>query len=107
MKRNYNILLLTLLLAFASCSFTATTFENPDKDKLLVQLITYVLEEGHFDPKDINDTFSEGVFKQYLNQIDPYKRYFYQSDIKEFEAYKTEIDDQIMEYDVSFFNLTN
>jgi carboxyl-terminal processing protease len=107
MKRNYNILLLTLLLAFASCSFTATTFENPDKDKLLVQLITYVLEEGHFDPKDINDTFSEGVFEQYLNQIDPYKRYLYQSDIKEFEAYKTEIDDQIMEHDVSFFNLTN
>ena len=106
MKRNYNILLLTLLLAFASCSFTTKTFEDPDKDKLLVQLITYVLEEGHFNPKDINDDFSEGVFDHYLEQMDPFKRYFYQSDIKEFGAYKTELDDQIMEYDVSFFNLT-
>ena len=107
MKRNYNILMLTLLLAFASCSFTTTTFEDPDKDKLLIQLITHVLEELHFDPKEINDEFSEAVFQHYLDQIDPFKRWFYLSDIKEFEAYKTEIDDQILEYNVDFFNLTH
>ena len=107
MKRNYNILMLTLLLAFASCSFTTTTFEDPDKDKLLIKLITYVLEQGHFNPKEMNDEFSEAVFQHYLDQIDPFKRWFYLSDIKEFEAYKTEIDDQILEYNVDFFNLTH
>ena len=106
MKRNYNILLLTLLLAFASCSFTTKTFDDPDKEKQLLELITHVLEQGHFNPKEINDGFSEGVFEHYLSQIDPFKRYFYQSDIKEFEAYKTEIDDQILNYEVDFFNLT-
>jgi len=106
MKRNYNILLLTLLLAFASCSFTTKTFDDPDKDKLLIELITHVLEQGHFNPKEINDDFSEGVFEHYLTQIDPFKRYFYQSDINEFAAYKTKIDDQITAYDLSFFNLT-
>ena len=107
MKRNYNILLLTLLLAFASCSFTTKTFEDSDKDRLLVQLITYVLEQGHFEPKDMNDAFSKGVFQDYLDQLDPFKRYFYASDIKEFRAYEEEIDDQLMEYDLSFFNLTH
>lgn len=107
MKRKYNILLLTLLLAFASCSFTTKTFEENDKDKLLVQLITYVLEQGHFDPKDMNDEFSAAVFEDYIDMIDPFKRYFYESDIKEFEKFKTQIDDQIMAYDLSFFNLTN
>lgn len=107
MKRKYNILLLTLLLAFASCSFTSKTFENDDKDKLLIQLITYVLEQGHFEPKEINDTFSEDVFDQFIDQIDPFKRYFYKSDIREFEKYKTEIDNQIMAYDITFFNLTH
>jgi carboxyl-terminal processing protease len=106
MKRNINILLITLLLAFASCSFTKNTFEDPSKEKLLVQLVSYLLEEGHFDPKNINDSFSEGVFDHYLEQMDPYKRYFYKSDIREFEAYRTEIDDQILSYDVTFFNLT-
>ena len=107
MKGNYKFLLLALLIAFASCSFTSKTFDDPDKDKLLIQLITYVLDNGHFDPQDLNDSFSENVFEDYLNQLDPFKRYFYASDIKEFEAYKTELDDQIKVYDVSFFNLTH
>lgn len=108
MKGNYKFLLLALLIAFASCSFTNKTFDdNPDKDKLLIQLITYVLDNGHFNPQDINDSFSENVYEDYLNQLDPFKRYFYESDIKEFEAYKTQIDDQIKDYDVAFFNLTH
>ncbi|WP_179004865.1 carboxy terminal-processing peptidase [Winogradskyella forsetii] len=107
MKGNYKFLLLALLIAFASCSFTSKKFEDPDKDKLLIQLITYLLDQGHFDPKDINDDFSSHVFDTYLDNIDPFKRYFYASDIKEFEAYKNNIDDQIKAYDVSFFNLTH
>jgi len=107
MKGNYKFLLLALLLAFASCSFTNKKFEDPDKDKLLIQLITYLLDQGHFDPQDINDSFSENVFEEYLNNLDPFKRYFYASDIKEFEAYKDQLDDQIKAYDLSFFNITH
>lgn len=107
MKRNYKYLVVLLLLAFASCSFTTKTFTNPDKDKLLVQVITYVLERGHFDPKALDDNFSEEVYNNYLQALDPLKRYFYDSDIKEFEAYKNSIDDQLKEYDISFFNLTH
>lgn len=107
MKRNYKLVLLVLMLAFASCSFTNKTFEDTNKDKLLIQLITYVLEEGHFSPQDLNDDFSENVFNDYLEQLDPFKRYFYESDIKEFEAYKDQLDDQIKAYDIAFFNLTH
>ena len=106
MRRNYKLMLLVLLLAFASCSFTTKKFDDPDKDKLLIQLITYVLEQGHFSPKDINDDFSEEVFTQYLEQLDPFKRYFLASDIKEFSEFKDQLDDQIKAYEVSFFNLT-
>ncbi|OIQ27364.1 MAG: tail-specific protease [Bacteroidetes bacterium MedPE-SWsnd-G2] len=107
MKRNYKVLLVVMLLAFASCSFTTKTFDDPDKDKLLIQLISYVLEQGHFDPKEVNDDFSENVYEDYLTQLDPFKRYFYQSDIDDFEAYKTQIDDQLKSYDITFFNLTH
>lgn len=107
MKRNYKLLLLVLLMAFASCSFTTKKFNDPDKDKLLIQLITYVLEQGHFNPKDINDDFSQQVFDGYLEQLDPFKRYFYESDIKEFRAYQDKLDDQIKAYDITFFNLTH
>jgi len=108
MKRNINILLLTLLLAFASCSFTTKTFDDSnDKDKLLIELIIHMLEQAHFEPKEMNDEFSANVFQDYLNQLDPYKRYFYQSDIEEFSVFETELDNQLMAYELTFFNLTH
>ncbi len=106
MKRNLYLLMLTILLAFASCSFTSKTFDDPDKDKMLVQIITYILERGHYDPKIMNDEFSAEVYSDYMENLDPFKRYFYQSDISEFEQYKTLLDDQLKDYDISFFNLT-
>lgn len=72
-----------------------------------MQLVTYLLEEGHFQPKDFNDSFSEDVYSRFLKTIDPYKQYFYKSDVKEFEAFKTLLDDQIKNYDLSFFNLVH
>ncbi|WNH11283.1 carboxy terminal-processing peptidase [Flavobacteriaceae bacterium HL-DH10] len=107
MKRNYKILSLLLLLAFASCSFTSKTFSNPDKDKLLIQVITFVLEQGHFDPVAIDDDFSAELFDDYVKVLDPVKRYFYESDIKDFEKFKLNIDDQIKATDITFFNVTN
>ena len=105
MKRNFNILLLAIFIAIASCSFTTKTFENPNKDKLLMQLISYLLEQGHFQPKDFNDEFSLEVYKRFLNRIDPYKHYFYKSDIELFKQYEQQLDDQIQNYEIEFFNI--
>lgn len=106
-KRNYKALVLLLLLAFASCSFTTKTFNDPDKDKLLVQVITYVLQQGHFDPIAMDDAFSEELFSNFLESLDPTKRYFYESDYKDFEKFKTTIDDQLKLSDITFFNITH
>lgn len=107
MKSNYKIVMLVVLLAFASCSFTTKTFDNPDKDKVLIQVIKFVLEQGHFDPMDMNDAFSGKLFKDYVEVIDPVKRYFYASDYKDFEKFKLTLDDQIKAGDITFFNITN
>ena len=105
MKRNYKVLSFLLLLAFASCSFTSKKFSNPDKDKLLIQIITFVIEQGHFDPIAIDDAFSEELFSDFIEVIDPVKRYFYESDYKDFEKYKLTIDDQLKVSDITFFNV--
>ena len=80
--------------------------DNPDKDKLLIEVITYVMERGHYEPKDINDDFSEHIFNSYIEGIDGQRRFFLQSDINNFRRFKSEIDDQIRMSDISFFNLT-
>ncbi|WP_298346825.1 carboxy terminal-processing peptidase [uncultured Algibacter sp.] len=107
MKRNYKVLSLLLLLAFASCSFTSNKFSNPDKDKLLIQIITFVIEQGHFDPIAMDDAFSEELFSDFVEVMDPVKRYFYQSDYKDFEKYKLTIDDQLKITDITFFNVVH
>eukprot|EP01093_Parvamoeba_rugata_P019617 TRINITY_DN898_c0_g2_i1.p1 TRINITY_DN898_c0_g2~~TRINITY_DN898_c0_g2_i1.p1 ORF type:complete len:266 (-),score=73.18 TRINITY_DN898_c0_g2_i1:22-819(-) len=105
MKRNLAYVLLLMLATVASCSFTNKTFENDDKDKLLLDLITYVLEKGHYEPKVLNDDFSVHVFEDFIDVIDPTKRYFVASDIAEFEKYKYQIDDEIKNTDITFFNI--
>ncbi|SKB89578.1 carboxyl-terminal processing protease [Salegentibacter salinarum] len=106
MKRNFKILVVVLLMAATSCSFTTKKFDDPNKDKLLIDLITYVLNEGHYDAREINDEFSEGVYDKYLGGLDGSKRFFYASDIEEFNEYRDKIDDQINEKEIGFFDLT-
>ena len=106
MRKNIFIISLTFILGLASCSFTSSNFDQTDKDKLLVQLISYVLDQGHFVKKEINDDFSRKVFNEYLNILDPYKRYFYKSDIEEFRKYKDQLDDKFINAEIDFFDLT-
>ncbi|MFD0931489.1 carboxy terminal-processing peptidase [Psychroflexus salinarum] len=107
LRNNLVILLLVTLLAVTSCSFTAKNFdEDSDKDQVLIELISYVIEQGHFDMKDVDDDFSQAVFKDYIKGLDPIKRHFLESDFEEFEAFETLIDDQIKNKNLLFFNLT-
>jgi len=107
MKKNFAYGLFALLIGVASCSFTNKSFENDDKDKLLIDIITYVLSKGHYEPKDINDDFSVHVFEDFIDVLDPTKRYFLDADIKEFETQKYQIDDQIKNTEITFFNLVH
>ena len=56
LKKNILVLLLAVLVATASCSFTTKEFNDPDKDKLLIDLITYVLQKGN-SPATTLDSF--------------------------------------------------
>ncbi|UZO81283.1 carboxy terminal-processing peptidase [Aquimarina sp. ERC-38] len=106
MKKSFWVAMLASIISVASCSFTTKRdFDDPDKDRILIDLISYVLNKGHYDAKAINDEFSKNVFKDFIKNIDPLKRYFYESDIKEFKKYETLIDDQIRDKEIIFFDL--
>lgn len=109
LKKNYTVFLLAILLAVTSCSFTTKKIdpgENDTKQEVLTELVTFVLKNYHFAPKDINDEFSKNVYQEYIKSLDPRKRFFLKSDIEEFAQYKTQIDDQIKAHSVDFFKLT-
>lgn len=107
MKNNYKLLLIVLLASVALWSFMPQSKEtDPEKDKTLIDLITFVIEKGHYDPAVIDDKFSQGVYKEYIDALDPSRRFFIESDIAEFKKYENQIDDLIRNRDLSFFKLT-
>ena len=105
MSKNLFTLLIAFIMCLASCSFVSKDFDTSDKDNLIIQLITYVLDQAHYLDKEINDEFSEKVFDTFLENLDPYKRYFYASDIEEFSKYKFLIDDAFKNPNLDFFEL--
>ncbi|MFL2611804.1 MAG: carboxy terminal-processing peptidase [Flavobacteriaceae bacterium] len=82
-------------------------FNNPSKDKLLIEIVSYVLNKGHYSPSLINNQFSEEVHKNFLNGVDSRHLFFIQSDIDFFDSFKFEIDDQIKASKIEFFNLSH
>ncbi|MFK8281925.1 carboxy terminal-processing peptidase [Capnocytophaga cynodegmi] len=104
--RNFSISLTLLFVSFASCSFVSKKFDDPEKDKLLVEIIQHILTNKHFNPIDVNDDFSKQMYKNYIEHLDSQKRYFLQSDINEFKKYETRLDDDLKNDDLTFFNLT-
>src|SRR5210317_637884 len=95
---------LVLLFTFSVGLFnTSARPNNSDpKDKVLMTILKYVLA-SHYEPEEINDAFSERVYNDFLENLDPLKRYFLASDIEEFSQYKYKIDDQYKKDELTFF----
>lgn len=108
MKKNYKLLLVVTFVSLSLLAFKSnfSSSSDPEKDKLLIELLTFVLEKGHYSPATMDDEFSKGVYKDYIEALDPSKRFFLQADIDEFSKYELELDDQLLNKDLAFFDLT-
>ena len=93
------------LVIYFEVSNTKFSSDEPNKDKLLVDLVSYVLDKLHYDPKIINDDFSINVYEDFIDAVDSQKRFLLKSDIELFSQYRLSIDDQIKSSDITFFNL--
>tara|TARA_R110001632_G_scaffold6324_3_gene25755 strand:+ start:14772 stop:16898 length:2127 start_codon:yes stop_codon:yes gene_type:complete len=108
MKTKLFIPFLALCLLLSNVSFANPTDKkspDPEKDKVLISVLNYMLTRGHYVEKDLNDDFSASVFTSFIDGLDPSKRYFTEKDIKEFSRYKYQIDNQLKESDITFYNL--
>lgn len=110
MKKNIKLVVVTILLsvslfAFSAYEMSKASSHDPEKDKLLVELLMFVIERGHYDPASIDDNLSKGIYKDFIDALDPSRRYFIQSDIDKFAKHETLIDDQIKNKEFTFFDL--
>lgn len=67
-----------------------------DKYQAILRNVGIVLEQGHYNPKKIDDKFSAEVLHNYIEVLDPDKIVFYEKDIKSFDQqFGNRIDDEI------------
>jgi carboxyl-terminal processing protease len=107
-KLKITIFLLASLILTSNIQSQSTKLNfnsDPEKDKILLYILRNILTRSHFVVKEMNDEFSEYVFNEFINGLDPNKRYFTQKDITDFEKYKYDIDNQLLKEDISFYNL--
>ena len=93
------------LVIYFEVSNTKFSSDEPNKDKLLVDLVSYVLDKLHYDPKIIDDDFSINVYEDFIDAVDSQKRFLLKSDIELFSQYRLLLDDQIKSSDITFFNI--
>ncbi len=106
MKRIYKFIIPFVALFILLSSFTTATVKtDPEKDKVLVSVINYMLTNGHYLPKQMDDDFSELVYNSFIEGLDPSKRYFTQEDLQVFSEYKYQIDNQLKDADLTFYHL--
>lgn len=85
-----------ILLANALLTFTQT---RADRAQLLSQLIYTGLENLHYSGKKVNKDFSGNAFKEFLDVLDPNKRFLLQKDAEELAQYKDKIGEEFADGD--------
>ncbi len=99
------LLLLMLAVGIFLAFNTLGTGTNipPSKYERILQSVGEILTQGHFNPKDINDNFSQQVYKKYFEDMDPEKNIFLLEDIEKLKKHEKRIDDEIKGAPVEFF----
>ena len=85
------------------CSFLPGTETSNDKTVVTENVMSGLLQMGHFKPRAMDDKFSEDVYDLYLKRIDINKKFFLQSDINALETMRNQIDDQLKADNFEFF----
>lgn len=88
-------LLLSLLIALPVNAKNHSVLQpDPIHHQTIVDILTS-LNRDHYNDIVLNDELSGKVLDQYLESLDPSKAYFYRTDISEFQEFRSVIDDEI------------
>ncbi|MES2761637.1 MAG: carboxy terminal-processing peptidase [Bacteroidota bacterium] len=92
-----------LVIVISLCSFTYFQF---DKNQVLQDILMSVLNQAHYSPLKVDDTFSEKAYDLYMKRIDLNKKFLLQSDVDALSKYRKSIDDEINNGSFDFYKLS-
>lgn len=103
-----SFLIFALLIGVASlfAFYPKKSASTSERESIILRAIISFIEQVHFRPLPLDDTFSKNVYDDYLNVLDRGKRFLIQDDINKLKPYETTIDDEIKAGNLDFFDLS-
>lgn len=104
------ILMITFTAAALACSASpkdqklvdgVQNIKPDDQQSLALRQVVGLIENYNYKQIKIDDSISSIILDRYIKALDPSKYYFLESDIKEFEQYRTSLDDDFKNGDLS------
>lgn len=90
------LLVLTVASLFVAFQTQGRGGDNPKtKNERILRNVGQMLEQGHYSPKNINDSFSKQVLRRFVKDLDEDKSIFLQADIDSFSKFDNRVDDEI------------
>ncbi len=102
----FALTLIVLLGLFASYRLLRSP-SDLTKEQLIMEVMMQGIQQQHYDPLKVDDDFSSKVYNLFLKRMDNNKKFFLQSDIDKLSKYKTDIDDEINNVSIEFFEKAN
>jgi carboxyl-terminal processing protease len=96
LKSRFLSLFTAFTLALGVACAHANIAPQPIHTQTMLDVVTS-LQQGHYNRIDIDDSLSEAVLEQYLASLDPDRSHFLASDIKAFDIWRHQLDDQILQ----------
>jgi len=102
-RRRATGLLLGALIFSSLCPLVwADPVKPRPSDKHITKSVVFLLRRQHLFRRDLDDEISARGLKTLLKSLDPWKVYFYQSDIDAFMKRQNELDDMLRDGNVQF-----
>ena len=89
------IVIALVFVGVKSWGFGGGNSEPATRYEKILTTVADLLEQGHYNPKKLDDKFSQEVFRKYLNDIDPDKNLLLQEDVNALKQYELTIDNEL------------
>ncbi len=86
--------------------FAFTIYHSGKKDQILLDVLSKSLSSVHYTKSLLDKDFSQKVYDLYIKSLDYKKVYLLKDDIKQFDKYRSKLNEEIKETRFDFFDLS-
>ena len=101
MQLRFSIIITILSLTIFGFNLKKDKLTDPEKEKVLLEIVKYVVERGHYNSIELDDDLSVKIFDDFISKLDPQKRFFTVNDFFTFRQ-AFELIDFVMFLDLQF-----